>query len=95
MTNPPPADQTIVFGSYLRFGYCILEFVWCLVFVICYFSPSRRFESTSRRPALPGWVVINGWWEWPPATIPRVIAVKNRSHNPKTTKIKLQSFFFD
>jgi hypothetical protein len=49
--------------------------------------------------------VINGWWEWPPATITRVIAVtplekqrdasKNRSHNPKTTNTKLQSFFFD
>ncbi len=40
-----------------------------------------------------------------PATIDRVIAVtplekqrdagKNRSHNPKTTDTKLQSFFFD
>jgi hypothetical protein len=49
--------------------------------------------------------VINGWWERPPATIARVIAVtplekqrdasKNRSHNPKTTEIKLQNFFFD
>jgi hypothetical protein len=28
-------------------------------------------------------------------TIDRVIAVKNRSHNPKTTDTKLQSFFFD
>jgi len=35
--------------------------------------------------------VINAWWEWPPATITRVIAVKNRSHNPKTTEIKLLS----
>jgi hypothetical protein len=25
----------------------------------------------------------------------RAIAVKNRSHNPKTTDSKLQSFFFD
>ena len=30
-----------------------------------------------------------------PATIERVIAVKNRSHNPKSTDTKLQSFFFD
>jgi hypothetical protein len=27
--------------------------------------------------------------------IERVIAVKNRSHNPKTTDTKLQSFFSD
>jgi len=40
-------------------------------------------------------VVINAWWEWPPATITREIAVKNRSHNPKTTEIKSQSFFFN
>jgi hypothetical protein len=40
-------------------------------------------------------VVINAWWEWPPATITQVIAVKNRSHNPKTTEIKSQSFFFN
>ena len=39
--------------------------------------------------------ILNGWWEWLPATIERVIAVKNRSHNPKTTDTKLQSFFFD
>jgi len=39
--------------------------------------------------------VINGWWEWPPATITRVIAVKNRSHKLKKTEIKLQSFFLD
>jgi hypothetical protein len=38
---------------------------------------------------------INGWWEWLPATIERVIAVKNRSHNPKTTDTNRQSFFFD
>jgi hypothetical protein len=38
---------------------------------------------------------IIGWWEWLPATIERVIAVKNRSHNPKTTDTKLQSFFID
>jgi len=36
-----------------------------------------------------------GWWEWLPATIERVIAVKNRSHNPKSTDTKLPSFFFD
>jgi hypothetical protein len=30
-----------------------------------------------------------------PATIERVIAVKNRSHNPKSTDTKLPSFFFD
>jgi hypothetical protein len=53
------------------------------------------FNLQSSIPALPGWVVINGWWEWPPATITRVIAVKNRSHNPKTNGSKLQSFFFD
>ncbi len=35
-------------------------------------------------------VVIIAWWEWPPATITQVIAVKNRSHNPKTTEIKFQ-----
>jgi hypothetical protein len=40
-------------------------------------------------------VEINGWWEWLPATIERVMAVKNRSHNPKTTDTKLQSFFQD
>jgi len=36
---------------------------------------------------------MNGWWEWLPATITRVFAVKNRSHNPKTadTKIKVSS----
>ena len=28
-------------------------------------------------------VEVNGWWEWPPATITREIAVKNRSHNLK------------
>jgi len=39
--------------------------------------------------------VFNGWWEWLAATIERVIAVKNRSHNPKTTNTKLQRFFFD
>jgi len=33
------------------------------------------------------------WWEWLPATIERVIAVKNRSHNPKSTDTKLPSFF--
>jgi hypothetical protein len=43
---------------------------------------------------------INGWWEWLPATIIDVdptgsIAVKNRSHSPKTADIKLQSLFFD
>jgi len=43
---------------------------------------------------------INGWWEWLPATIIDVdptglIAVKNRSHNPKTTDTKNQSLFFD
>jgi hypothetical protein len=37
-------------------------------------------------------VEVNGWWEWPPATITREIAVKNRSHNPKTSATKLQSF---
>ena len=26
---------------------------------------------------------FNGGWEWPPATIARKIAVKNRSHFPK------------
>jgi len=46
-----------------------------------------------------------GWWEWlllasrcfssGAATIERVIAVKNRSHNPKSTDTKLPSFFFD
>jgi len=46
-------------------------------------------------PVYPVWVVINSWWEWPPAMITRVIAVKNRSHNPKTTDTKLQSFFSD
>jgi len=40
-------------------------------------------------------VEVNDWWEWPPATITREIAVKNRSHNPKTTDTKLQSFFID
>ncbi|MCP4628627.1 MAG: hypothetical protein GY850_34725 [bacterium] len=40
-------------------------------------------------------VEVNGWWEWPPATITREIAVKNRSHNPKIADTKLQSFFFD
>jgi hypothetical protein len=50
-------------------------------------------------------VVINDWWEWPllvsrcfssgAATITRVIAVKNRSHNPNKAEIKLQSFFLD
>ena len=50
-------------------------------------------------------VEINGRWEWlllasrcfsgGPAMIERVIAVKNRSHNPKTTDTKLQSFFHD
>jgi len=39
--------------------------------------------------------VINGLGKWLSATIERVIAVKNRSHNLKTTDIKLQSFFFD
>jgi hypothetical protein len=29
-------------------------------------------------------VEVKGWWEWPPATITREIAVKNRSHNQKT-----------
>jgi hypothetical protein len=38
---------------------------------------------------------MNCWWERLPAAIIRVIAVKNRSHNPKTTDSKLQSFFFD
>jgi hypothetical protein len=40
---------------------------------------------------------VNDWWEWPPATITRTreIAVKNRSHNPKTTVTKQQSFFLD
>jgi len=38
---------------------------------------------------------VNGWWEWPPATITREIAVKNRSHNLKAIDTKLQSFFFD
>ncbi|MGD8285741.1 MAG: hypothetical protein PVG08_16605, partial [Desulfobacterales bacterium] len=35
----------------------------------------------------------NGWWEWLSATITRVFAVKNRSHNPKTadTKLKVSS----
>ena len=37
----------------------------------------------------------SGWWEWLPATIEGAIAVKNRSHNPKTTDSKLQSFFPD
>jgi hypothetical protein len=27
--------------------------IWNLMLVICYFSPSRRFESTSRRPVYP------------------------------------------
>jgi hypothetical protein len=49
--------------------------------------------------------MIDGWWvrlllasrcfSSGAATIERVIAVKNRSHNPKTTDAKLQSFFFD
>jgi len=40
--------------------------------------------------------MINGWWERLSAAIyPRAIAVKNRSHNPKTTEIKSQSFFLD
>ncbi|MCP4630627.1 MAG: hypothetical protein GY850_45000 [bacterium] len=36
---------------------------------------------------------VNGWWEWPLATITREIAVENRSHNLKTADTKLQSFF--
>ena len=38
---------------------------------------------------------MNCWWERLPAAIIRVIVVKNRSHNPKTTDSKLQSFFSD
>ena len=37
MTDPPEADQTIGFWSYLRFGYCNLEFICNLMLVICYF----------------------------------------------------------
>jgi len=40
-------------------------------------------------------LLVIGWWEWPPATITRDIAVKNRSHDPKTVDTKLYSFFFD
>jgi hypothetical protein len=50
-------------------------------------------------------VEVNGWWEWPllasrcfssgAATITREIAVKNRSHNLKTTVTKQPSFFLD
>jgi hypothetical protein len=39
--------------------------------------------------------VIYGCWERLSAAISRVIAVKSRFHNPKTTDTKLQSFFFD
>jgi len=31
------------------------------------------------------------WWEWLPAAIYQVIAVKNRSHNPKTGDTVLHS----
>ncbi|MGD9261736.1 MAG: hypothetical protein PVG44_14930 [Desulfobacterales bacterium] len=36
---------------------------------------------------------MNGWWEWLSATITRVFAVKNRSHNPKTADTKLKVSF--
>ncbi|MGD8284749.1 MAG: hypothetical protein PVG08_11605 [Desulfobacterales bacterium] len=36
---------------------------------------------------------MNGWWEWFSATITRVFAVKNRSHNPKTADTKLKVSF--
>jgi hypothetical protein len=42
----------------LRFGHCNLEFICHLVLAICYFSPSRRFESTSRRPFYPGYTIV-------------------------------------
>jgi len=34
--------QAIGCWSYLEFGACSLEFIWDLLLVICYFSPSRR-----------------------------------------------------
>jgi len=36
-SDPPQADQTIGFQSYLSFGYLNLEFICNLVLVICYF----------------------------------------------------------
>jgi hypothetical protein len=44
-------------------------------------------------PVYPGWVEVNGGWEWPPATITRKIAVENRSHNLKLHNGSMKFFF--
>jgi hypothetical protein len=39
-------------------------------------------------------VFINGLWEWLSATISRVIAAKNRSHDLKTMQYEMTAFHF-